>query len=97
MRNVTKYIEQSLVRSPPAKKRQMEPEQKKMVFFRKKWHHGVPWLETNDKRNEMCAHVRCAAHTHWRTAQNQLIATFLLSDNQMLRGRVAAVRLKKKS
>ena len=30
-----KYIEQLLVRSPPAKKREMEPEQKKMFFFEK--------------------------------------------------------------
>ena len=37
-----------------------------------------PWLETNDKRIEMCAHVRCAPRTHWRTVQNQLIATFHL-------------------
>ena len=34
-----------------------------------------------------CAHVRClscAPRTHWRTAQNQLIAKFLLSDNETL-------------
>ena len=31
---------------------------------RRKWPQDVPWLETNDKRNEMCAHVRCVrAHT----------------------------------
>ena len=40
------------IRSPLAKKRQTEPEQKKIVFF-KKCRQDVLWLETNDKRTEM--------------------------------------------
>ena len=66
----------------------MEPEQKK-IFFVEKCHQNVPWLKTNDKRTEMCAHVRCAPRTHWRTEQNQLIATFC--EIQTLHGQAAAV------
>ena len=47
----------------------------------------------------MISAMKCALMwaVHCAYIGDQLIATFLLSDNQMLRGRVAAVRLKKKS
>ena len=57
----TKYIEQLLWRSPPTKKRQTDPEEN--IYF-EKWRQDVPWLETIDKRTEMCTHVHCAPRTH---------------------------------
>ena len=68
------HIDRLLWRLPPAKKRLMEPEQKNffyIFFFQKQTSHDVPWLETNDKRTEMCAVWERPRYTLWRTAQNR--------------------------
>ena len=41
------------------------------IFFEKQTSHDVPWLETNDKRTEMCAVWERPRYTLWRTAQNR--------------------------
>ena len=32
-------------------------QEENLNFFSEKWRQDVPWLETNDKRTEMCAHT----------------------------------------
>jgi len=39
--------------SSPTKKRQFEPEKKKIQLFSEKWLQDVQWLEANDERTEM--------------------------------------------
>uniref|UniRef100_A0A8C4ASG7 Uncharacterized protein n=1 Tax=Denticeps clupeoides TaxID=299321 RepID=A0A8C4ASG7_9TELE len=48
--------------SPPAKKRQPEPEPKKR-FFSEKWLQDVQWLEANSERTEMWCKI-CRSHPH---------------------------------